>query len=398
MRRIIVVIATVIVAHLTVSAQTDFKKIIINDADLARNQNLMTVSMDFDFSAFNVESNRAVLLTPYIIKGEVSVALPALGFYGRDRYFYYIRNDKQLTSSEIKDAYLESKMPEYIPYIVNVPFEKWMNGADLVIERKVFGCCGKLEEEDFCRLDRYKVFIPEYIYVKPPKPGGEADLKIESASATTGTIWDATKKPTSLYKKAVITTYAGSKHYWNHPSACVKQGTKSIFDPCPPGWEVAPTDAYLGLVKNTTGTATARDNSDGKYAVKFLYADEPGNVLPPKYLWGTQDQVNDGAWVISASGKLTDAGEPAHPTYYPNAGFIQQSGMKEMVGLGDLWCADQKTADSGSFLYLGYSIEVVKDGLLQRCPLPAFVLKNSDDPAQFTKDFAFSVRCIKRAQ
>lgn len=54
MRRIIVVIATVIVAHLTVSAQTDFKKIIINDADLARNQNLMTVSMDFDFSAFNV--------------------------------------------------------------------------------------------------------------------------------------------------------------------------------------------------------------------------------------------------------------------------------------------------------------------------------------------------------
>ena len=66
MRRIIVVIATVIVAHLTVSAQTDFKKIVINDADLARNQNLMTVTMDFDFSAFNVESNRAVLLTPYI--------------------------------------------------------------------------------------------------------------------------------------------------------------------------------------------------------------------------------------------------------------------------------------------------------------------------------------------
>lgn len=179
MRRIIVVIATVIVAHLTVSAQTDFKKIIINDADLARNQNLMTVSMDFDFSAFNVESNRAVLLTPYIIKGEVSVALPALGFYGRDRYFYYIRNDKQLTSSEIKDAYLESKMPEYIPYIVNVPFEKWMNGADLVIERKVFGCCGKLEEEDLCRLDRYKVFIPEYIYVKPPKPEMRKERCIE---------------------------------------------------------------------------------------------------------------------------------------------------------------------------------------------------------------------------
>jgi hypothetical protein len=70
-------------------------------------------------------------------------------------------------------------MPEYIPYIVNVPFEKWMNGADLVIERKVFGCCGKLEEEDLCRLDGYKVFIPEYIYVRPPKPETRKERCIE---------------------------------------------------------------------------------------------------------------------------------------------------------------------------------------------------------------------------
>jgi hypothetical protein len=45
-----------------------------------------------------------------------------------------------------------------------------MAGADLVIERKVFGCCGKLEEEDCCMLDKYRLYIPEYIYVKPPKP------------------------------------------------------------------------------------------------------------------------------------------------------------------------------------------------------------------------------------
>lgn len=170
MRRIIVVIAAAIVGHFTLSAQTDFKSIIIHDAEITRNQDFMTVSMDLDFSEFNVGSNRAVLVTPYIVKGEDSVSLPALGFYGRDRYFYYIRNDKQLTSSEIKDAYLESEMPEYIPYLENVPFEKWMAGADLVIERKVFGCCGKLEEEDCCMLDKYRLYIPEYIYVKPPKP------------------------------------------------------------------------------------------------------------------------------------------------------------------------------------------------------------------------------------
>ena len=99
MRRIFVVIAAAIVGHFTLSAQTDFKSIIIYDAEITRNNDLMTVSMDMDFSGFNVASNRAVLVTPYIVKGEESVALPALGFYGRDRYLYYIRNDKQLTSS-----------------------------------------------------------------------------------------------------------------------------------------------------------------------------------------------------------------------------------------------------------------------------------------------------------
>ena len=228
--------------------------------------------------------------------------------------------------------------------------------------------------------------------------GAEIDTKIKSNSATSGTIWDATKNPTHLYKKAVITTYAGSTYYWNHPSACKRQGTKSIFDPCPPGWEVTPTGAYRGLVTRTDGgSSTQVDDKDGKYAVKFLYGTEPGSTLPPANLWATQDQINDGAWVISASGKLTDAGEPANPTYYPNSGFINESGMKEMTGLGDLWCADQKNDNSGSFLYLGYSIHDIRDdGKGLRSQFPVIVLKASNAQNYFSKDLAFSVRCVKR--
>lgn len=227
--------------------------------------------------------------------------------------------------------------------------------------------------------------------------GVEIDTKIKSNSATSGTIWDATKNPTHLYKKAVITTYAGSTYYWNHPSACKRQGTKSIFDPCPPGWEVTPTGAYRGLVTTTDGGSNTQvDDKDGKYAVKFLYGTEPGSTLPPAGLWATQDQINDGAWVISASGKLND-GEPANPTYYPNSGFINESGMKEMTGLGDLWCADQKNNNSGSFLYLGYSIhDIGSDGKGLRSQFPVIVLKASNAQNYFSKDLAFSVRCVKR--
>lgn len=227
--------------------------------------------------------------------------------------------------------------------------------------------------------------------------GVEIDTKIKSNGATSGTIWDATKNPTHLYKEAVITTYAGSTYYWNHPSACKRQGTKSIFDPCPPGWEVTPTGAYRGLVTRTDGGSNTQvDDKDGKYAVKFLYGTEPGSTLPPAGLWATQDQINDGAWVISASGKLTD-GEPANPTYYPNSGFINESGMKEMTGLGDLWCADQKNDNSGSFLYLGYSIHDIRDdGKGLRSQFPVIVLKASNAQNYFSKDLAFSVRCVKK--
>ena len=159
-----------VVGNFTLSAQTEFKKIIINDADIIRNNSVMTVTMDLDFTKFNINSNRAVLITPYIIKGDEQQALPALGIYGRNRYYYYVRNEETLTDYEIKEQYIESDVPDYLPYTASVPFENWMPGSELVIERKVYGCCGHLEEEDNCTLDTYKVFAPTFLYVKPQKP------------------------------------------------------------------------------------------------------------------------------------------------------------------------------------------------------------------------------------
>ena len=170
MKRILFVLLFAVVGHFTLSAQTDFKKIIINDADIYRNNTVMTVNMDLDFTRFDVNSNRAVLITPYIVKGDSQKALPALGIYGRNRYFYYVRNDQKLTEYEIKEQYIESEVPEYLPYTASVPFENWMSGSELVIERKVYGCCGHLEEEDYCTLDTYRVFNPDFLYVKAPKP------------------------------------------------------------------------------------------------------------------------------------------------------------------------------------------------------------------------------------
>ena len=73
------------VATKAVSDHTEFGNITVNDAELSRNSGVMTVNMDLDLSQFEVGTNRAILLTPYIVRGEEYHALPSLGVYGRNR-------------------------------------------------------------------------------------------------------------------------------------------------------------------------------------------------------------------------------------------------------------------------------------------------------------------------
>ena len=141
----------------SISAQTildhaEFGNITINDANLSRNAGIMTINMDLDMSEFNVNTNRAVLLTPYIVKGDEYRDLPSLGFYGRNRYYYYVRNDNRMCEGASETSYKEGEEPEYLPYFVNIPYEDWMKGAELMMERKVYGCCGDVIDTDYCFL------------------------------------------------------------------------------------------------------------------------------------------------------------------------------------------------------------------------------------------------------
>ena len=89
MKRFIFVLVAALAVNTAVNAQAVMDGIVINDAELNRNDQVMTVNMDLDFSEFDLSKNEAVLITPYIIRDTLSKTLPSLGFYGRNRYFYY---------------------------------------------------------------------------------------------------------------------------------------------------------------------------------------------------------------------------------------------------------------------------------------------------------------------
>ena len=169
MKRFFVILISAISANTALMAQVVLDGISVYDGKMNRNGQVMTVNMDLNLSDFDLSANEAVLLTPVIKKDTLNHPLPPLGFYGRNRYYYYVRNDRNMTAGNDEAIYRDNDIPEYLPYIANVPFEDWMQGADLVLEEKVYGCCGKIVDENFCMLDRYLVYTPEYVYMRPPK-------------------------------------------------------------------------------------------------------------------------------------------------------------------------------------------------------------------------------------
>lgn len=133
-----------------------------------RNGKYLTVEMNVNLEALKVDANRAVLLTPRLVNGEDSLSLSSIGIYGRQRYYYYIRNGINTITGDAEKSFRASDKPSHIDYDTNVPFEQWMDGAVLKLYRSDWGCCHKILAQYDGELGQYQeAFFPELIFVQP---------------------------------------------------------------------------------------------------------------------------------------------------------------------------------------------------------------------------------------
>ena len=140
----------------------------IRKFNMDRNGKYLTVEMDVDLTALNVDANRAVLLTPRLINGADSLDLPSIGIYGRRRYYYYVRNGISTISGESEKAFRVSEKPERLEYDNLIPYEEWMNGATLTVHRSDWGCCQTILAQYEGELGRHhEAFFPELVFVQP---------------------------------------------------------------------------------------------------------------------------------------------------------------------------------------------------------------------------------------
>ncbi len=133
-----------------------------------RNGNYMAVDMTLDLSGLKVRRNRAVLLTPCVINPDDSLHLKSVGVYGRRRYYYYVRNfGEEMISGADEMTYRKRDMPSTLEYHDIVPYEGWMDGAELQLHRYLYGCCNEILDVETGRLGTYVAFVPEFLYVTP---------------------------------------------------------------------------------------------------------------------------------------------------------------------------------------------------------------------------------------
>lgn len=173
MKKTIFILATLLgTTGMSEAVAQDTKDILpgvsVEKFNMNRNGKYLTVTMDIDLTKLDVNSNRAVLLTPRLANGTDSIDLPSVGIYGRRRYYYYIRNGISTISGKTEKSFKASDKPGQLEYDNHIPYENWMDGATLKFHRSDWGCCQEILAEYEGLLGRHReVFFPELVFVQP---------------------------------------------------------------------------------------------------------------------------------------------------------------------------------------------------------------------------------------
>lgn len=170
MRRAILIATLIICLTYASEARDMVGGVSVEGLKMEHSGQYMLVDMTLDMSGLKVSRNRAVLITPRLVNGVDSLDLPSVGIYGRNRYYHYVRNGESMLTGKDELSYKASRKPADIAYNKVFPYQEWMNGADLTLHYKEYGCCNRMLAEQAGTLgDYYEAvkFFPELVYVCP---------------------------------------------------------------------------------------------------------------------------------------------------------------------------------------------------------------------------------------
>ncbi len=144
-------------------------EVAVSGLEMARNDSMLDIGMKMDLSMLDVDNNRAVVYTPVLFDEDHAVELASVGIYGRRRHIVTERNDWDVSEVTEEWFFNERRRPEVLDYFTSLPYQEWMNGARLRVERRLYGCCNRVLAMSSDMLGGYEewVYEPVFIYVQP---------------------------------------------------------------------------------------------------------------------------------------------------------------------------------------------------------------------------------------
>ena len=148
----------------------------VDSVRMERNGRYVAIRMTLDLHGVQVDANRALLITPCIDgTDQHQRLLPAIGIYGRTRYYHYLRaNGSDMLSGPDETTLRTGHLPQQLPYEAVVDYSPWMEGAQLSLQLQEYGCCNEVLDEDgrvlfsdFQSPRKPIDYLPLLAYVKP---------------------------------------------------------------------------------------------------------------------------------------------------------------------------------------------------------------------------------------
>lgn len=132
-----------------IKAQSVFKnQLLIKKQSITRSKdNRLTIAMDIVMQAnLKIPSNNVATFTPLLQTTGYNKSLPAVAVYGRRRAMADERN-KKLPQNAYAIVRRKNDTEQIINYLIQIPYEKWMNRAELTLSTNLRGCCDLIEKE-----------------------------------------------------------------------------------------------------------------------------------------------------------------------------------------------------------------------------------------------------------
>ena len=128
------------VAEISLDPVVSEVPVYVENAQLIRNGSLMTANMTINGSDLKLKSNQATVFTPMIVNGPDTLKLTPVGFYGRTRWYQYLRGISVPGMSEGQTPVRYKKNMGEVELNQNVNYEPWMNGSTLIVRKDDYGC------------------------------------------------------------------------------------------------------------------------------------------------------------------------------------------------------------------------------------------------------------------